>query len=290
MGGRLAGAHRHRGRRRRRAGQLEASCQVPGPQPRLAGARGHALPRHSALPGEPPGPAPEHAGRDLADPRDRPRRTQGAGEWRPRGDRSRAAFGLRRHDLRSGKHRGGATPREVAEARPRERLLRLRLGRARVRAPDTRRGRPDGRDPDLARAGLPRRSDPDGASRGRRRLDGHRPGRDRAPALGLRGDADALRPARIHPRQPRRARDPARLARLRALVDPRRFAHVLGSAPHGTCRGGARVHRVVRGTPVRERQSPMLRRQARRRPGARARQPRRVHLSRGRGPSSDRRP
>ena len=58
---------------------------------------------------------------------------------------------------------------------------------------------------------------------------------------------DTLRtPARLHPRQPRRARDPARLAHLRALVDPRRRAHLRRAAAARPRGGGARVPRLVR--------------------------------------------
>ncbi len=72
------------------------------------------------------------------------------------------------------------------------------------------------------------------------------------------------------------AGDPARLAHLRALLDPRRRADLRRAAAAGARRGGARASsRWYAPLPVPRRQGPLLRRPPRRRPGARARQPRR---------------
>ena len=70
------------------------------------------------------------------------------------------------------------------------------------------------------------------------------------------------------------------LAHLRALVDPRRRAHVVRAAAAGPRRGRRDFLALVRAVPVRERQGAVLRRPPRRRPGARARQRRRVRSTR----------
>ena len=72
-------------------------------------------------------------------------------------------------------------------------------------------------------------------------------------------------------------------ARLCALLDPRRRADLVGAAAPRPRRRRARVPALVRAVPVPERQGAVLRDRARRRPGARERQPRRVRL-RGRRP------
>ena len=93
----------------------------------------------------------------------------------------------------------------------------------------------------------------------------------RAAGAGGRRGPRAGGADRLDPRQPRQRRHPAGLALLRALVDPRRLAHLHGAAAHRAPAGRARVHRLVRAVPVRQRQGAVLRRPARLRPGARAR-------------------
>ena len=64
-------------------------------------------------------------------------------------------------------------------------------------------------------------------------------------------------------------------------LDPRRLAHLLDPAALRPRSRRARLHPLVRAVSVRQRQGPLLRRQARRRSRARERQPRRIHLPGG---------
>ena len=78
--------------------------------------------------------------------------------------------------------------------------------------------------------------------------------------------------------QPGRADAQARHAQLRPRLDPRRRDDGRSIAAHGPRRRRPRFCRLVPAQLVQERQSPMLRRFSRRRPGARERQPRRIYL------------
>ena len=95
---------------------------------------------------------------------------------------------------------------------------------------------------------------------------------------------DTLRTALgARPDQARRPGAAAGHALLRALLDPRRRDD-LGSAAAPRARGRrGRLPALVRAVSVRQRQGAVLRRRARRRSGARKRQPRRVHLPGRRG-------
>ena len=140
--------------------------------------------------------------------------------------------------------------------------------------------------PDQRRAAAPPTlADVDGGERARRGALARAPGPRRASTLPAEVADVARHPAhgaRPHPGQPRRAGDPAGLAHLRALVDPRRRDDVVGAAAAGPRRGRARVPRAgTRRSSSPDGKVPCCV-DARRRPGARARQQRRVRLRRRR--------
>ncbi|MBK6899979.1 MAG: discoidin domain-containing protein [bacterium] len=114
--------------------------------------------------------------------------------------------------------------------------------------------------------------------------------RHHRPARGARGARNDARAARLRAGQPRGRGHPARHAQLPALLDPRRLADGLGPAADGPDRAGRRLPGVVRAAPVPRRQDPLRGGPPRRRPGARARQQRRVHLPGRRGLAPHRRP
>jgi hypothetical protein len=87
--------------------------------------------------------------------------------------------------------------------------------------------------------------------------------RERAP-FGRRARARRAQQPRLDPGAPRRPEAPARLAQLRALLDPRRRADLGRAARLRLLGRGARVPALVRALPVRRRQDPLLHRRPRR--------------------------
>ena len=180
---------------------------------------------------------------------------------RDRGIRFESSVPFRRADIRSGQHRHRAAERHSARDAGGHGYVRVRVGSARL--PTCHGGR--SRNAVVVRVALS-----PGAlekmPRPVRHEDGEFWNLERrvtvdAAWYGPRSGRCASRPARVHPGQSRRTGDPARLTRLRSLVDPRRRAHVHGLAAAGPrrCRASDFIEWFAR-IPVRQRQDPVLRR------------------------------
>ena len=273
----------------RTAGEIRG-LPVPGAESGGIAAAGDPLPGAAALPGESTDAVPQHAGRHGGDPSHRPRRPWRAGERRSGAQLADAVCRIRRIDVRRRGYRGRPSARGTTSGRSGGRRFdreSLRSAGLRSRAgagggTGSGHPRPAGRQAGggartLARH-LGRRC---GAtvSRGVARAPGR--DRDRGARCGARRPGDDVGAARLHPDQSRRGGHPARVAILRAILDPRRRAHLVGAPPPRSSGDRARVHRVVRAEPVCQRQDPLRRRCARARSGAGARQRRRVHLPGG---------
>ncbi len=277
-----ARGHRVRGRS---GGSVDDPGAVPRPQRRRVGREREVLSGGAADPGQSPLAVPEPAGRLLADPEGRTRGGRDAGRGKPFGRGARSpprirCFRVRRRRDLDVARSGRVASRRLGGGRRRVCLGGLRLGPppCRGRLARRRRGR-------AARGGAGRtagvgrgvRAPGRGSSAGLGRKAGRRRPRSAGPCRRVCADRAVER--RLDPGQPRRPRDPAGLAVLLALVDPRRRPDLGGPPAAGPRLRGPRLSEMVRAVPVRRRESAVLRGPPRRGPGPRERQPRRAPLS-----------